>query len=256
MNFRYLKYLWKSKHRNGFGIHSPSLFHLITNVIEENLQYYKYGLVEQVRNILKKSGQKITAGGKTMTLETVIKRDCKPKHLSQMLMRLAVHYKPKTILEIGTSLGVSTMYIAAADSKAKIVTIDHEKEIAALNAKNFKRAGFHNIDMICGDAVVELENAIKKLDQIDMLYIDISDANKSLRVFNDAKGNMSSKSLCVVGDIHESDEKEELWNKLKEDNIVNVSLDIFDFGLLIIDNELQKEHFTLRYLPWLKNRDV
>ncbi|MBQ1970740.1 MAG: hypothetical protein II221_06045, partial [Paludibacteraceae bacterium] len=95
MNFRYLKYLWKAKHRRGFGIHSPSLFYLITNVIEEDLQYYKYGLVEQVRAILKKSGLKINVGGKAMTLEEIIKRDCKPKHLSQMLMRLAVHYKPK-----------------------------------------------------------------------------------------------------------------------------------------------------------------
>lgn len=255
MNFRYLKYLWKAKHRRGFGIHSPSLFYLITNVIEENLQYYKYGLVEQVRAILKKSGLKINVGGKVMTLEEIIKRDCKPKHLSQMLMRLAVHYKPKNILEIGTSLGLSTMYIAAADSRSKIVTIEQEKEIADQNVKNFKRAGFQNIEMICGDAVGELGNALKRLDSVDMLYIDISDADKAMRVFNETKERLAKKSFCVIGDIHESDEKEELWNKLKEDNVVRVSLDIFDFGLLIIDDELQKEHFMLLYLPWLRNSD-
>ena len=43
---QYWKHLNQSRHRKGHGVHSPFVFDLITNVVEENNPYYCYDNIE------------------------------------------------------------------------------------------------------------------------------------------------------------------------------------------------------------------
>lgn len=66
------------------------------------------------------------------------------------------HFQPKTILELGTSLGISTSYLASVNSESNIFTIEGSEEIAKIAKNNFKELELTNVRSISGNFDSEL----------------------------------------------------------------------------------------------------
>lgn len=79
--------------------------------------------------------------------------DLSTLHFLQMLVRLT---SAKRVLEIGTYIGVSTMFLAeAAGPSGKIITIEKGQEFADIAELNFLQNGlWHRIENFCGDAAL------------------------------------------------------------------------------------------------------
>jgi caffeoyl-CoA O-methyltransferase/O-methyltransferase len=97
---------------------------------------------------------------------------CSPM-LLRFLQILVLLKQPRRILEIGTFIGISTMYMAKALSKeGRIVTIEKYDHFARIAQENFTINGFTNkIELIEGDALEE----IKKFNQrptFDLIFLD------------------------------------------------------------------------------------
>lgn len=94
-----------------------------------------------------------------------------PEH-GKFLWITAETSKAKRVLEIGTSDGYSTLWIARGvqPNGGKIITLEIEKERHDLAVANFKKAGFDKmIDARLGDALKE----IPKLEgEFDFIFID------------------------------------------------------------------------------------
>jgi caffeoyl-CoA O-methyltransferase len=98
-----------------------------------------------------------------------------PREDGQMLRLLAAASGARTVLEIGTSNGVSAIWIglAVAENGGKITTLEINPEKVALARENFKKAGMEKIiTVIEGDALEELA---KLAGSFDFVFID---ANK------------------------------------------------------------------------------
>ena|SRR3989338_2337198 len=80
--------------------------------------------------------------------------------------------KSKSILEVGTSNGYSTIWLgeAAKQNKGKVTTIEVSEHKVKMAAENFKRAKLDKtIKIIHGDALEEIP---KLKDKFDFLFLD------------------------------------------------------------------------------------
>ena len=87
--------------------------------------------------------------------------------------------KPKTVLEIGTYTGYSTICLSEGlDKNGSIHTIDHNEELLVIQNKYFKKAGISKkVKQYNGDAT----KIIKKLNlDFDLVFIDADKENYPL----------------------------------------------------------------------------
>tara|TARA_B100000242_G_scaffold294015_1_gene274209 strand:+ start:10091 stop:10735 length:645 start_codon:yes stop_codon:yes gene_type:complete len=164
----------------------------------------------------------------------------------RLLSLISKLIKPKSILEIGTYTGYSTLcLIEGLEKKGLIHTIDHNEELLNIQNKFFKRAKVSNrIKQYTGDA----KEIIKNLEvKFDLIFIDADKENYSLYydlVFDKLKsgGIIIADNILWSGKILEKVEKDDYAtqsiinfnNKIKNDERVEkIILPIRD-GLSLI----------------------
>ena len=112
----YLKFVTQGT--NKYNIHSPLVHNFIENVLDSSIKYYAFLGIEHVREELKKQKEQINtkdfgAGSKTIkssniSIGELTKKVQSKSKKAQLLFRLSVFFQKKNILEIGTSLGLTT----------------------------------------------------------------------------------------------------------------------------------------------------
>ncbi len=83
--------------------------------------------------------------------------------------------KPKTILEIGTSYGYSTVFFAEAAAKvgAKLITVDINPEKTKIARENIEKAGLSSVvEFVTNDANIALKELLAKGVKPDFIFLD------------------------------------------------------------------------------------
>src|SRR5258706_382203 len=180
--FKYLQYYLTASNGRGHGVHSPFVFEFITEILNDTTRYGDYRQVEDLRKELLKNKAIIqvndlgagSVASKTdqRTIASIARNAAKPEKFGQLLYRMAKYYRPATILELGTSLGITVSYLAKANPGAKIVTLEGSKEIVTVARKNFQTLGLQHIEIIEGNFDDILSAAINRFPSIDFSFID------------------------------------------------------------------------------------
>ena len=168
----------------------------------------------------------------------------------RLLFRLANFYRARTIIEMGSSLGISTAYLASADPTSRIITIEGSPAIAGIATRNIskiKASEYHT-----GNRKIwkKLGPVIASQPPADLVFIDGNHRkNAVLDYFEQFMEKHSSLlSVIIIHDIHWSREMEEAWDILQEHPMVNMSIDIFSAGLIFFRDEFRvKQKFTIRF---------
>ena len=226
---------YKASHHNGRGIHSPYLFRLISGVLEETCPYYCFDQIESTRTLLKK------------VLETSYKNDKAYSFCGQMLFRLIQDAQSRILLEIGTTAGLETQYMAFSSQKAKCINITDSVELAEILQKDNEKKGLKNIELkilACGET---LESKINQLDSIDFVYFNESVGNlKMADLFNQCLLKKNNGSIFVLNKIHVDSEKKKVWKKVQMCPDVRVTLDLYDLGIVLFNPNLEKNNYVIR----------
>lgn len=239
-------------------MHSPFVFDFIQSVLNNRHGYFPPAEIEQLRKKLLNDKSVINvedfgAGSRVQSSSTkkisdIARAALKPKKYGQLLHRLCRHYKPKTILELGTSLGITTAYLASAVDSAKVTTIEGSPEIAHVAQMNFKQLGLNNIQSLIGNFDDVLPTVIQQKSSIDLAYVDGNHRYApTISYFRNLLGKMHNESILVFDDIHWSAEMEQAWDEIKNDVAVQYTIDIFFLGFVFFKKEFKvKQHFTIR----------
>ena len=153
----YIKFQLTAKHHKGHGVHSPFVFSLIEDVFNERHPYYAFKEIERTRASLLSDNSTIyvndhgTGNSRERKISDIARSCLKSKKEAQMLFRLACLMQPKNILELGTSLGTTTLYLSFARPSANIYTIEGCPNIAKIAQTNFRNAKATNINSIVGN---------------------------------------------------------------------------------------------------------
>ena len=254
--YNYFVYLFKST--NEHGVHSPFVYDLLTTVIYNKTDYYVYKEIELLREKLKHSTETVScidlgagshkSGSSTRTVKQLLHYSVKPAKYSQLLFRLANHFQPETVLELGTSLGITAAYIAKANSKSNFITIEGCPEIAAIAKRNLSELNFTNVQMMVGNFDTLLPDIIEKTKPIDFVFFDGNHRKAAtLNYFNQCLKKINEGSVFVFDDIYWSAEMKEAWQEIKSNDKVTVTIDLFFMGIVFFRKEQNKEHFILRF---------
>ncbi|MCU0408453.1 MAG: hypothetical protein MUD02_05845, partial [Bacteroidales bacterium] len=159
MNFytisRYLVYKTLSGHSRGHGIHSPFIFRLVSSVFRNKTGAAIVCKVENVRKQMLNDRRWITlndlgsgSGGKKHSrrrISDIARTSPVTAKYGRLLSVMAAEFGNGYIVEMGTSAGISTMYMALCGKPCSILTIEGSGELAVVAADNFRNAGLTNI---------------------------------------------------------------------------------------------------------------
>ena len=256
---KYLAYKLRAANGKGHGIHSPFVFEFVTRVLNDKSKYPEYKRAEALRkHFLKDSNAVIVndfgAGSARMktnkrSIRSIAKNSAKPPKFGQMLFRIVRYYHPKHILELGTSLGVTTTYLSLASPASKLITIEGATEVAKLAGQHFAAGRLENISVIQGNFDDTLQQALQELKIIDFAFIDGNHRrDPTLHYFLSILPHINNHSILVFDDIHWSKEMEEAWDTIKNHPLVRCTIDLFFVGIVVFRSEFrEKQHFVIRF---------
>jgi predicted O-methyltransferase YrrM len=234
---------------------------LINEVIRTENPPGDFGPIEQIRNECLKSDEIIqkTDYGESgrenpsrvypIAMREIAHTSLTPARYARRLFRLARFIQAGKILEIGTSLGITSAYLALAMPDASIVTIEGCPELSRKAKEHFGRLGMNNIELIEGRFGEKLPVALNRLGKVDLVYIDGNHHKDAMLDYYDQCIHHScNETIMIFDDIRSSPGMEEGWDILRQKEEVRVSLDLFSTGWLIFRKESSKQHFRLRYI--------
>lgn len=250
----YLKY--RKSRLNAYGLHSPFLFEFYNEVLKKThlsadvtLEALRKQLKKDVRSIDVLdlgAGSKVDVGTKRR-ISSIVKSTSIPKKYGQLLRRITEKYELNSALELGTSLGIGTLYLAGAKNKPTVVTLEGCPNIHALAAANFKALKNTRIDARLGSFDAALKK-IEPTEQFDLIYIDGNHTREAtLNYFDFALNHTHDQSFIIFDDIHWNAAMEEAWNEICHSKSVNVSMDLFRLGIVLKRKGQRKQHFVLKY---------
>jgi predicted O-methyltransferase YrrM len=252
----YFNYLLKA--RNQHGIHSPFVYELYNNVIKDQTPFYIFQDIESIRAKLLLSNIEIEindfGAGSTINksnkrrISDIAKNSLKSPKYAQLLFRLVNRFKPQNVLELGTSLGISTMYLAASSSKINITTVEGCPNISKVAQINFDKLGLKNIKLINQPFETFLPNYLKTVSSLDFVFFDGNHTKEAtLNYFNLCVEKINQQTIFVFDDIYWSKGMNEAWNEIKQHPKITTTIDLFAVGIVFFNPDLSKENFVLRY---------
>jgi len=258
---KYFIFRLKAKPRGGHDIHSPFVYDLYTKSIDIKTNEAIFERIETLRKELLKNNTSIPknsfgSGAKEIeTAETTIgravKRSSIQAYMGQLLFRLSDYLKPESIIELGTSAGFSTMYLASGNPGAKVISIEGNNKLTKIASANFNKLGLANVTLINGEFDAELPEILANIEKVDLVFIDGNHSeDATMRYFKLFSAKTWSNSLIIFDDIRWSEDMERAWNNICLDENVSISVDMFNLGLVFFRTGIVKQHFNLRYGPF------
>ena len=253
---QYFNYL--SRARNQHSVHSPFVYDFYTKIIKDKTVYADFEKIEILRKELKRNFEKIEitdfgAGSGVnnsnyRTIASISKYSEKRPSLAQLIFRVIKSQKPETIVDLGTSLGVTTLYEAKANPAGKVYTLEGCPNTVRIAEKNFEKLSASNVEIIVGNIDATLPELIARLSTVDFAFFDANHRYEpTIRYFNWLAKRMGDHGVMVIDDIYYSEEMGKAWNELKKHDLVYGSIDLFRCGILFFDLALNKQHFIWKY---------
>lgn len=242
---------------NEHSLHAPFIYQLYRQVIRP--KPVALPAVESLRQQLLSSDQiihmrELGAGSSidssnSRKVSSIARHSLTPARFSALLYRLVQFCETQLILELGTSLGINTMYLAAASPKCFVHTLEGCPQTAALAAHHFRQANAQNINLHTGNIDELLPQLLQTgLPRIDLAYLDANHTYEAtLRYFGWLLPHLHAQSVVVVDDIHWSSGMQQAWQELCQHPSVTLSLDLFEAGLLFFRPGMQKQHYVVEF---------
>jgi len=252
--YAYSRYLISCK--NSHGIHSPFVFDLYNKVIATTDIIPGSEVIEDLRLHLlnRKSFLDVFDFGtgsnnhSRRRIKDITSRSISNKKKCALLYKMVTFAKPDNIIELGTSFGIATMYMALAAPEKPIYTVEGCAQTISIAQDNFDKAGLGNVHTSNATFDVAFPDLLKDTVKADFIYFDGNHfKGPTLRYFNMALPYIHNDSIFIFDDIHWSYDMEEAWNEIIKHPQVTVSIDLFHVGIVFFRKELSKQHFTLKF---------
>lgn len=241
-------------------LHSPFVFELYNDCIAR--KPYPAELKEidrlwkQVRRSTKKVehedfGAKGRGQKQTKRVARIAIVQAKPKRIAQVLYNLGKKYQYMNCIELGTSLGYSTMHLAKPlPAQARLTTVEGAPALSDIASQNFANARLSSkIQSVTGRFNDVLPDILKSYETLDLGFIDGNHTYEAtMDYFHQFLEKRNNNSIFIFDDIYWSKGMTQAWNEIKAHPEVTVTVDLFYIGLVFFRKEQRKQDFKLRLL--------
>lgn len=236
------------------SLHSPFFFDLYTKHIKPAVAPGQFSHIESLREKLLHDQREITVrdpgsgkGKKSRRhISSIARTSLSSPRYSAIFCRLAQHFRSTCILELGTSFGINTLYLAEKPD-ATVATFEGTPAVADIAALTFEFAGKRNIDLIVGNINTTLPPYLHRIRRVDLVFIDANHLYEpTIQYFEWLLKKIHEKSLLIIDDIHYSPEMERAWRLIRSNRLVYGSADLYRCGIVFFDPSLNKQHVILQ----------
>ncbi|MEN8201407.1 MAG: class I SAM-dependent methyltransferase [Bacteroidota bacterium] len=252
--FKYIQHLFYRKHRKGHGIHSPYVFEFVNRVVCNG---EKTEVPERIRDIhreLRNSPDMIPDGERK--IRSFVRGASVSRKFGALLYRIAKWMEPEMILELGTGLGISTLYLASGveaahgsgSDPAQVHTIEGNASRATFSEKLFKRYGLNAVKVHCGEVDGQLQGMKGEIPGRFLAFVDANHRHEPTVSYVQSLISMAGEeALIVMDDIYWSGGMNRAWKEIISRPDVRVSIDLFHMGILLLRKDLHKTHYKIKF---------
>ncbi len=256
---KYISYYLAASNSRGHGMHSPFVFEFIKKVMNDRTDYPEYEKVERLRKMLESDDStleiedfgagSVHSNTRQRTISSIAQHAAKPPRFGQLLFRMVRHYHPQTIVELGTSLGITTAYLGMAAPKARIISLEGAEALASAAGQNLRSLGLERVAIRRGNFDVQLQEVLHEMRSVEFGFVDGNHRQEPTeRYFHQMLPYVGNASILVFDDIHWSYEMEQAWKNIREHPAVRCSIDLFFIGIVLFRQEFkEKQHFRIRF---------
>lgn len=240
-----LQFYLKAADSKGHGTHSPFVYQFITEVLNDDRHFYPFEEISFLFDDLRSDKRKINYNGQDTTIAKIADKLLSQK-CNQLLFRIVEFYKPSYILEVGSSLGITTAYLATPNQNNLLYSIDTNEHLALLAQQTLKQFNLDNVTILTADnySLNTLANYERKYG---LILFNISPED-SLDIFTTLETLINEESIVVVTGINKNLNNKLSWEKIKEQRTITMSIELFEMGFLFFRKEiLKKQHFKVRF---------
>lgn len=235
------------------SVHSPFLFYLYTTAINTDKQFYVFPKIESFRGKALKDKTTIavtdfgTGKDRQRQIADIVSRSVTDSAKAQILFRLAWFTKAKTILELGTSLGFTTAYLASANVRSTVISLEGCPNLADYASHLHEKLHINNTRLYTGDIAQTLPLVLQTVSSIDLVFLDANHQYKpTLEYFDTLLPYIHEESIVVFDDIYWSPDMKRAWDTIIAREEVTISIDFFHFGVVFFRKNAPKQHFNLK----------
>lgn len=256
---KFIRYFITASNGKGHGVHSPFVFNFITKILTDKAPKEAYEKIEAIRKHLYVDDRVLTiedlgagssiAKSNERKVREIARSSLKATKFAQLLHRVVAYYQPKTIIELGTSLGVTSAYLATGNNEAKVYTFEGAASIAAVARTIFSELHLQQVRLVEGNFDQTLPKILPNIQTIDLAFIDGNHRKEpTLHYFNQLLQKSNEQTIIIFDDIHWSREMEEAWDEIKRHPAVTLTIDLFFIGFVFFRKEQKvPQHFTVRF---------
>lgn len=253
---------WKSillyrsiRYRKGYGVHSPFVFNLITKVIGERCPYYRFYDIELIRKQLLFRDNLITYPDRSnqgrlrsCTVGQIVEREAiKPKQ-GALLFRLTNYFKPQTILQLGPSMGLSTLYLTSYAPGLTCIALEDVPEFAPIALTAFEKGARNPIDLRTGTFRDLLPQALKELGKVDFVFFNtLYEQESNLWLFQTCVKQVHDETIFVFEGIKTSRKMRAFWQEVSSHPEVTVTVDLYSIGIVFFNKRLHKRNYIVYF---------
>ena len=245
-----------------YNVHSPFVYEFVDFIFRNKLNEDFEKKIKIERIALENSDHEIEvldlgAGSKSSKISKadkvsrIAKTAVSGKLKSLWLHNICAYFKPKYVLEMGTSLGISAAHLA--QNATKVISLEGNPAIASQARKVFKNLGQENIEILTGNFDETLLECLKKNELPDIVYLDGNHTYEAtLRYFNQLISSRNEHEMILIfDDIYWSKGMMQAWEEIKQHPDVTLSIDIYYFGLIFFKtNTVAPKQYTLVPANW------
>lgn len=256
--FKYLKYLLTAANGRGHGIHSPFLYDFTESILNAQDRPEVFDRIEKLRTLLKQDHTEIPvldlgAGSvsdnrQKRRVKDIARMAAKPAKYGRLLHRIVAHYGTRNVLELGTSLGLSSAYMASAPGVQELLTLEGAPAILQTAETNLRSLGLKNVRTLCGDFDQTLPQALDIMTP-DLIFFDGNHRYEpTMRYFHQCRARTGDDAVFIFDDIHWSREMEGAWRDIRQTPGVTCTIDLFFIGVVCFRPHFREPlHISIRY---------
>ena len=243
---------------NEHSLQAPFVYQLYQEVIKSDQSLPVFEDIEQRRRVLLASPEEVitpTLGApsrvskaSTRTIGHIARHSLSPPKFGRLLFRLASFQSARYVVELGTSLGITTLYLSAVPSVQQIFTLEGSSEMTAVALQQFRTWSRPNIQLVTGNIDDTLAAVLGQMPQLDVAYLDANHRYEpTMRYFAQLLTKVHEDSVILVDDIYWSREMKQAWKAIKNHPSVTLSIDIFEAGLVFFRPLRAKQDYVLSF---------
>jgi predicted O-methyltransferase YrrM len=171
-------------------------------------------------------------------LSKVVKHSSITPKYGRFLYNIVRNYNPSTIIELGTSTGISTQYLAFACIYGSVISVEGEKILANIANETIKKNGLKNVEIINKTFKEALPELMSSSNYPLLIFIDGDHNYEATKNYFRIIENMAKdKILIIIDDIYYNKGIEKAWEEIILSDSVIMYRIFFKMGIILINHK-------------------